>query len=97
MKKYLIITAALLCAMCAVGQTIRKGNTFSRQRKTTERDTLVTPYNFKAKGKTYPIVINKYTGACYIWRKSKNGKCYRQYMSKDIKETVCKELKIKSK
>ena len=75
--KYLIITAALFCAMCAVGQTIRKGNTFTRQRKT-ERDTLVTPYNFKAKGKTYPIVINKYTGACY-------------------KETVCKELKIKSK
>lgn len=94
--KYLIITAALFCAICAVGQTIRKGNTFTRQRKT-ERDTLVTPYNFKAKGKTYPIVINKYTGACYIWRKSKTGKCYRQYMSKDIKETVCKELKIKSK
>lgn len=89
--KYLIITAALFCAMCAVGQTLRKGNTFTRQRKT-ERDTLVTSKGQNLSDSNKQI----YRRMLYLAQVQKR-QCYRQYMSKDIKETVCKELKIKSK
>lgn len=90
----LLISAALFCAICAAGQTVRKGNTFVQQ-KAAVRDTLVTSYKYESNGKTYPIVVNKKTGACYICKVSKNGKWYRQYMGKEIKETICNELKIK--
>lgn len=90
----LLISAALICTICAAGQTVRKGNTFVQQ-KAAVRDTLVTSYKYESNGKTYPIVVNKKTGACYICKVSKNGKWYRQYMGKEIKETICNELKIK--
>lgn len=90
----LLISAALFCTICAAGQTVRKGNTFVQQ-KAAVRDTLVTSYKYESNGKTYPIVVNKKTGACYICKVSKNGKWYRQYMGKEIKETICNELKIK--
>lgn len=89
----LLISAALFCTICAAGQTTRKGNTFVQQKAV--RDTLVTTYKYESNGKTYPIVVNKKTGACYICKVSKNGKWYRQYMGKEIKETICNELKIK--
>lgn len=93
--KHIITTLALLCAICAQGQTTRQGNTFVQTRKTAVRDTLVTNYKYESNGKTYPIVVNRKTGACYIWKVSKNGKGYRQYMNKEIKETINKELKLK--
>ena len=89
----LLISAALFCTICAAGQTTRTGNTFVQQKAV--RDTLVTTYKYESNGKTYPIVVNKKTGACYICKVSKNGKWYRQYMGKEIKETICNELKIK--
>lgn len=97
MKKF-FITLALACAICAQGHTVRKGNTFVQTRKTATRDTLVTKYNYQTQdGKSYPIIVNKQSGACYIWKISKNGKGYRQYMDKEIKESICNELKIKTK
>lgn len=89
----LLTAAAIFCAICAAGQTTRKGNTFVQQKA--ERDTLVTSYKYESNGKTYPIVVNRKTGSCYICKVSKNGKWYRQYMGKEIKETICNELKIK--
>ena len=89
----LLISAALFCTICAAGQTIRKGNTFVQQKAV--RDTLVTSYKYESNGKTYPIVVNRKTGSCYICKVSKNGKWYRQYMGKENKETICNELKIK--
>jgi hypothetical protein len=44
-------------------------------------------------GKRYPIVVNRKSGAVYIWKISRNGKGYRQYMAKDIAAEVKKTLK----
>lgn len=96
--KTILTTFALLCAMFAQGQTTRQGNTFVQTKREAVRDTLVTKYNYQTQdGKQHPIVINKKTGSCYIWKVSKNGKGYRQYMPKDVKETITKELKINIK
>lgn len=92
--KHLLLTAALFCTICAAGQTTRKGNTFVQK---VVRDTLVTSYKYETNGKSYPIVVNRKTGACYICKVSKNGKWYRQYLSKEIRETINKELNIKKK
>ena len=93
--KHLLLTAALFYTICAAGQTTRKGNTFVQAKAA--RDTLVTSYKFEANGKTYPIVVNRKTGSCYICKVSKNGKWYRQYLSKTIRETINKELNLKTK
>ena len=93
--KHLLLTAALFCTICAAGQTTRKGNTFAQAKAV--RDTLVTPYKYEANGKTYPIVVNRKTGSCYICKTRKNGKWYRQYLSKEIRETIKKELNVKTK
>lgn len=95
--KTLITTFALLCSIAAQGQTTRKGNIFVQAKRETVRDTLVTSYKYESNGKVYPIVVNRKTGTCYIWKVSKNGKGYRQYMNKEIKETINKELNLKTK
>lgn len=95
--KHLLLTAALFCTICAAGQTTRKGNTFVQARQKAVRDTIVTSYKYETNGKTYPIVVNRKTGSCYICKVSKNGKWYRQYLSKTIRETINKELNIKTK
>lgn len=95
--KTLFLSVLCMCAISAHAQVTRKGDTFCQVKKTIVRDTLVTKYKYESQGKTYPIVLNKKTGSCYIWKVSKNGKGYRQYMSKEIKETICKELKINIK
>jgi hypothetical protein len=78
---------------------VREGNTFksSSVRATHKADTLVTKYTFQdSKGVEYPIIVNKGSGACYVWKKSgKTGKYYRQYMKPEISQAVCKELNIK--
>ena len=93
--KHLLLTAALFCTIWATGQTTRKGNTFAQAKAV--RDTLVTSYKYEANGKTYPIVVNRKTSAYYVCKTSKNGKWYRQYLSKEIRETIKKELNIKTK
>ena len=93
--KHLLLTEALFCTICATGQKTRKGNTFAQAKAV--RDTLVTSYKYEANGKTYPIVVNRKTGSCYICKVSKNGKWYRQYLSKEIREAIKKELNIKTK
>lgn len=77
----------------------RVGNTFKSNsvRTTHKADTLVTKYVFQdSKGIEYPIIVNKDSGACYIWKKSgKTGKYYRQYMKPEITQAIRKELNIK--
>ncbi len=54
-----------------------------------------TKYTWEDKqGNKYPIYITK-RGACYVIRVSKKtGKEYKQYLPKDIQETIKKELNI---
>lgn len=60
------------------------------------KDTLVTTFKWEdAKGKQYPIIINKTNGKCYTWRKSsKTGKLYKSYLSKELSKQVANKLHI---
>lgn len=83
----------------SISQTIeRKGKVFvSKSTRIHRSDTLVTDYKFEVNGTQYPIIINKATGSCYIWVKSKNNRLYRKYMQKEISAQIAKELKIEYK
>ena len=78
--------------------TIREGLTFKSVTKVSKAkaDTLLTAYKFEdSKGYLYPIIINKESGRCWIWKKSgKTGKMYKQYMKPEIAMQVAKELGI---
>lgn len=94
--KTLITTLCIAVAIFANANVIRNGNTFSIKNT---KDTLVTKYKFSdSKGNTYPIIIIKQNGRCYIWKKSKKtGKMYKYYLSgknAEIAKTIAKELGI---
>ena len=100
MKK-LIIAAALLLALgvnnSIAQNVVREGKTFkSVSSKSSKKDTLLTSYRFEdSKGNMYPIIINKASGRCYIWKKSgKTGNMYKMYMKTDISKQIAKELNI---
>ena len=77
---------------------VREGMTFKQMSKSSssKADTLLTTFRYEdSKGLQYPIIINKQSGRCWIWRKSnKTGKMYKSYLSEDICKQVCKELGI---
>lgn len=79
----------------------RNGKTFKQTstKGAATRDTLLTSYTFEdSKGISYPIVINRSSGRCYIWKKSsKTGKLYKMYMKEEISRQICKELNINYK
>lgn len=103
MKKFIIAAIMLLfvSGYCANAQEVkREGNTFSfvsSSRASTKKDTLQTQYEFAdSKGNHYPIIVNKSSGRCYIWKtSSKTGKLYKQYMKEEISREVCKLTGIK--
>lgn len=78
---------------------VRNGNTFksvSSNSSRTSRDTIATKFEWEdSKGNKYPIIVNKDSGACYVWRKSaKTGKMYKSYLGAEVSKAVCKELGI---
>ena len=78
---------------------VRNGNTFksvSSNSSRTSRDTIETKFEWEdSKGNKYPIIVNKGSGACYVWRKSaKTGKMYKSYLGTEVSQAVCKELGI---
>ena len=99
MKK-LFITAIMLLSLNVGVQAqsvVRNGNTFeSATSSKTKADTLLTAYKFEdSKGIQYPIIINKTSGRCWIWKKSgKTGKMYKQYLNEEVFKAVCSELGI---
>ena len=92
MKK--IILCILLALFCITinAEVKREGNTFKVEQTTKESDTK-TQYTWVDKdGNVYPVFITK-RGACYIFRTSKKtGKEYKQYLPKNIQETIKREL-----
>lgn len=103
MKKFIVAAIMLLLFVsvnCANAQEVkREGNTFSfvsSSRASTKKDTLQTQYEFAdSKGNRYPIIVNKSSGRCYIWKtSSKTGKLYKQYMKEEISREVCKLVGI---
>ena len=78
---------------------VRNGNTFksvSSNSSRTSRDTIATKFEWEdSKGNKYLIIVNKGSGACYVWRKSaKTGKMYKSYLGTEVSQAVCKELGI---
>lgn len=97
--KTLFILALLLTSVGSSAQSVvRKDNTFKLVTKASKFkvDTLITAYRFEdANGNTYPIIINRHTGRCYVWRRSsKTGKSYKSYMDSKVSQAICKELGI---
>ena len=102
MKKIIIAVVMLLAfgiQNTNAQSVVRNGNTFksvSSSSSRTSRDTLATKFMWEdSKGNKYPIIVNKGSGACYVWRKSaKTGKMYKSYLGAEVSQAVCKELGI---
>lgn len=94
MRKILLFSLFLILGMSCKAQVIRQGNVFKED--TTKILKLDTKTQFQyedSKGVKYPIFISK-SGAVYVVKVSKKtGKEYKYYLSKDIKETINKEVK----
>lgn len=99
MKKLVLCIIMMLCLgvnNSSSQNVVREGKVFRSQGRSTHKaDTLVTSFKFEAGGVQYPIIINRSTGSCYIWKKSKKGKMYKQYMKPEVSEQVASSLKIK--
>lgn len=97
MKKLILCLFTALLSCTSYAQVAREGNTFkSITTQTTKSEGQQTKYTWEdKKGNKYPIYITK-NGAVYINRKSaKTGKDYKQYLSKEVKEQIQKELNFK--
>lgn len=98
MKRYIFCLLIALFSIASYSQdVVKEGKTFKVQitQTTSEQQTEYTWED--KKGVKYPIFISK-NGACYIKRiSSKTGKEYKQYLPKEIQETIRKELKIDKK
>lgn len=92
MKKIILCILLALFCITISAEVKREGNTFKVEQTTKESDTK-TQYTWIDKdGNVYPVFITK-RGACYIFRTSKKtGKKYKQYLPKDIQETIKQEL-----
>ena len=92
MKKIILCILLALFCITISAEVKREGNTFRVEQTTKESDTK-TQYTWVDKdGNVYPIFITK-KGACYIFRTSKKtGKEYKQYLPKNIQETIKQEL-----
>lgn len=98
MKRYIFCLLIALFSIASYSQDIvKEGKTFKVQTTQTTSEQQ-TEYTWEdKKGVKYPIFISK-NGACYIKRiSSKTGKEYKQYLPKEIQETIRKELKIDKK
>lgn len=102
MKKIILVVVMLLAfgiQNTNAQSVVRNGNTFksvSSNSSRTSRDTLATKFMWEdSKGNKYSIIVNKGSGACYIWRKSaETGKMYKSYLGAEVSKAVCKELGI---
>lgn len=93
MKHILILSILLGYSLLSVAQSdstiVLKGNTFYKVEKLS--DITKTEYKWKdSKNIEYNIYISE-RGAAFIYRKSKKtGKIYRQYLPKEVAQTIRK-------
>lgn len=94
MKKLILCILLALFCITANAEVKREGDTFKVEQSAKASDTK-TRYTWEDKGgNKYPIFVTK-KGACYVIRVSKKtGKEYKQYLPKDIQETIKRELNI---
>lgn len=101
MKKIILAVVMLLAfgvQNINAQSVVKNGNTFKLASGSSRaaKDTLATKFEWvDSRDNKYPIIINKGSGACYVWRKSaKTGKMYKSYLGAEISQAVCKELGI---
>lgn len=100
MKKLVILAVLTIGVMAAFGQsTINvEGNVIKsvKTQTTHKADTLVTTYQYEdSKGNRYPIIINRNSGRCYVWKKSsKTGNMYKMYCNEETSRFVAKQTNI---
>ena len=101
MKKLVILAVMTILGMVAAfGQsTINvEGNIIKsvKTQITHKADTLVTTYQYEdSKGNRYPIIINRNSGRCYVWKtSSKTGKLYKMYCNEETSRFVAKQTNI---
>lgn len=95
MKFIITLLVTLIVSIAGYADVVREGNTFKVEKTASVNQDQKTPYTWQDKeGKTYPIFITK-NGACYIIKVSKKtNKEYKQYLPKEIKEQIKKELNL---
>lgn len=101
MKKVFIAAIMLLSfgGSTNAQSVIREGMTFkqvSTSSRGSKADTLVTAFKYEdSKGKQYPIILNKQSGRCWIWKVSgKTGRPYKFYVPEEVCRSVCREYSI---
>lgn len=101
MKK-ILIAAMMLFSLSMVIQAqsvVRTGNVFkqtSSSSRGSKADTLVTAFKYEdSKGKQYPIILNKQSGRCWVWKVSdKTGRPYKFYVPEEVCRSVCREYSV---
>lgn len=97
-KVIIAIIAIIILGVCNAHAQRMVFQETTTQTTNSKKDTLVTKYDKEDRqGNKYPIIINKKSGSCYIWRKSKNGRDYRQYMKPEVSAQIAKEYNIEYK
>ena len=101
MKKSIFLTILSLFISLAVYATkpdsiyTRHGNTFVTV-KTKSPSAIPTQYKWRdSEGKDYTIYLT--ATSCYIIKISKKGKEYKQYLPKEVRAEIAKELNMDSK
>lgn len=104
MKKLVLVAVMTILGMVAAfGQNstmIVEGNVIKSVKASSHKaDTLVTNYLYEdTKGNRYPIIINKNSGRCYIWRVSgKTGQMYKMPCGEEKSRFVAGKLGIEYK
>jgi hypothetical protein len=100
MKKLFACIIMMLCLgvnNSSSQNVVREGKVFKfkgNNKSTHKKDTLVTSFKWEAGGVQYPIIINKNSGSCYIWKKRKDGTVYPMYMKSEVSQQIARELNI---
>lgn len=82
-------------SVASYADVVRDGDNFKVEKTTSVNQDTKTKYTWEDKeGNKYPIYITK-KGACYVLRTSKKtGKEYKQYLPKEIRLQIAKELGV---
>lgn len=98
---WIIVISWCICANihCDAQTLSRNGKVIMSTSHTIKSDTIVSDFTYTTTdGKTYKVIVNKSSGACYIWKISKKtNRPYKQYLNKEIKAIICKQLGITAK
>lgn len=71
-----------------------KDSVYKAQSTKVKVQPLLTPYKWEdSKGNQYPIYMGS-SGACFVYRISKNGNQYKQYLGEEISRDICLKMGV---